>query len=207
MSIDIAHSAKADECHFRFLWRRQGATRLDLSICRGIFGSRSPESLSRSGRGPVLSVTRRSEPVHGELLNWPDMWRFDMQWYEAMHTIRKGHVRWLTIRRCTRSTCLRSLPVWYRQQRPVIDCMAFCATSRHLRQILLDSGSDRDASSANPRPTRLGPSVRRGRISMMIRKASSEAGPAPWRSSQLRSSHAWVRAFRLSRPVLTRIPR
>ena len=28
------------------------------------------------------------------------------------------------------------------------------------------------------------------------------AGPAPWRSSRLRSSHVWVHAFRFSRPVL-----
>jgi hypothetical protein len=28
------------------------------------------------------------------------------------------------------------------------------------------------------------------------------AGPAPWRSSRIRSSHAWVHAFRFSRPVL-----
>jgi hypothetical protein len=60
-----------------------------------------------------------------------------MQWYVAMHTIRKGQVRWLT--KAMYSVNVPSFTPCLVQQKAVIDCMAFCATSRHLRQILLDS--------------------------------------------------------------------
>ena len=68
--------------------------------------------------------------------------------------------------------------------------------SVNVPSILLESGSDRDASLAHPRPTRLGPwSSARPNI-LDDRNGIFRVGPAPWRSSGLRSSHARVHAFR-----------
>jgi len=75
--------------------------------------------------------------------------------------------------RCTRSACLRSLPVWHRH--PSSTCMAFCATSPPF-------ATDPSAFRFGPRcqlgtpPTNsLGTlAPRRGRISMMIGTASTE---------------------------------
>jgi hypothetical protein len=101
-------------------------------------------------------------------------------------------------RRRTRSACLRSPLFGIATQKAFIDLHGLlrCFT------VILDSGSDRDASSAHPDQLARGP---RSSVRPNIhddRNGIFRAGPAPWRSSRLRSSHAWVHAFRFSRPVL-----
>ena len=139
--------------------------------------------------------------MHGELLNCPKMWRFAMRRYDAMHMIRKGQVHWLAKGdvlgpRAFVHSLFGIAKSRYRFAWPS------ALLHRHLRQILLDSGSDRDASSANPDQLAWGhrssarPNIHDDRNGIF------RAGPAPWRSSRLRSSHVWVHAFRFLWPVL-----
>ena len=104
----------------------------------------------------------RFAPVHGELLNWPKMWRYAQV---------RGHVHdpqrtspLTGERRCTRSTCLQSLSIPVRTEMP----------ARHTP----------DQIASGPRSSAR-PNIHDDRNGIF------RAGPAPWRSSRLRSSHAW----------------
>jgi hypothetical protein len=74
-----------------------------------------------------------------------------------MHMIRKGQVRWLAKGDVLGQHAFVHSLFGIGTQKAVIDLHGLLRNSRQLRQILLDSGSDRDAGSAHPRPTRLGP--------------------------------------------------